>query len=248
MLQNALSEKGPETIIEFPNTAYYLPLIYGMTGIEVTKIEQLTEVLRIARKLLHPVPAESKWTPYLGETLDSGMAALLAAETIEAIRSVYQLQPELYPGFELGGGTEYSDRDFGMSGRLNGPIDDIQLRSWGIQLVDGRMPGFAAITGAAKSNEVAVKIIRELQQRNILTFLTGNVNGRSIIDQLVEEGVDLGYDTYTVPFGTDTISAIYALGFATRAALTFGGKKAGQARDILEYNRDRVFAFVLALG
>jgi acetyl-CoA synthase len=51
-----------------------------------------------------------------------------------------------------------------------------------------------------------------------------------------------------VPFGTDTISAIYALGFATRSALTFGGLKAGQASDILRYNKDRVFAFVLALG
>ena len=110
------------------------------------------------------------------------------------------------------------------------------------------MPGFAAIVGCAKSNEVAVQIVRELQRRNILTFLSGNVNGRSIIHQLQEEGVELGYDTYTVPFGTDTISAIYALGFATRSALTFGGLKAGQARDILLYNRERVFAFVLALG
>ena len=64
----------------------------------------------------------------------------------------------------------------------------------------------------------------------------------------MEEGVELGYDTYTVPFGTDTISAIYALGFATRSALTFGGLKMGQAREILLYNRARVFAFVLALG
>ncbi len=110
------------------------------------------------------------------------------------------------------------------------------------------MPGFAAIVGAAKSNEVAVKIVRELQRRNILCFLSGNVNGRSIIHQLQEEGVELGYDTYTVPFGTDTISAIYALGFATRSALTFGGIKPGQARDILVYNKNRVFAFVLALG
>jgi acetyl-CoA synthase len=151
-------------------------------------------------------------------------------------------------GFELAGGTAYSNNGNGLVGHLNGPIDDIQLRSWGIQLVDGRMPGFAAIVGAAKSNEVAVKIVRELQRRNILTFLSGNVNGRSIIHQLSEEGVELGYDTYTVPFGTDTISAIYALGFATRSALTFGGLKAGQARDILLYNRERVFAFVLALG
>jgi acetyl-CoA synthase len=64
----------------------------------------------------------------------------------------------------------------------------------------------------------------------------------------MEEGVELGYDTYTVPFGTDTISAIYALGFAVRSALTFGGMKGGMAHDILMYNKNRVFAFVLALG
>jgi len=248
MLQNALKEKGPDTRVEFPNTAYYLPLIYGMTGEEVETLGQLQGILQHARQLLHPVPAQGRWTPYLGETLDSGMATLLAAEVIEAIRFAYGLQPEPYPDLQLSGGTMYEGDDGTIQGHLNGPIDDIQLRSWGIQLVDGRMPGFAAIVGAARSNEAAVQIIRELQQRSILTFLSGNVNGRSIIDQLVEEGVELGYDTYTVPFGTDTLSAIYALGFATRSALTFGGLKAGSARDILLYNRERVFAFVLALG
>jgi acetyl-CoA synthase len=248
MLKKAIREKGPDTPVVFPNTAYYLPLIYGMTGQEVNTLAQLLPILDHARALLHPVPSGKHWTPYLGETLDSGMATLMAAETIEAVRFVYELQPEPMLGFELAGGTAYSNNGNGLVGHLNGPIDDIQLRSWGIQLVDGRMPGFAAIVGAAKSNEVAVKIVRELQRRNILTFLSGNVNGRSIIHQLSEEGVELGYDTYTVPFGTDTISAIYALGFATRSALTFGGLKAGQARDILLYNRERVFAFVLALG
>ncbi len=248
MLKKAIREKGPDTPVVFPNTAYYLPLIYGMTGQEVETLAQLQPILDHARTLLHPIPSPNHWTPYLGETLDSGMATLLAAETIEAVRFVYKLQPEPMLGFELAGGTSYSNNGNGLVGHLNGPIDDIQLRSWGIQLVDGRMPGFAAIVGAAKSNEVAVQIVRELQRRNILTFLSGNVNGRSIIHQLSEEGVELGYDTYTVPFGTDTISAIYALGFATRSALTFGGLKAGQARDILLYNRERVFAFVLALG
>ena len=246
MLHRALQEKGPETPVSFPNTAYYLPLINGMTGIQVERLSQLTPVIQHARELLHPIPSERRWTPYLGETLDSGMATLLAAETIEAVRFVYNLQPEPMPGMVLAGSTSYG----GANGNdhLNGPIDDIRLRAWGIQLVDGRMPGFAAIVGAAKSNEVAVKIVRELQRRNILCFLSGNVNGRSIIHQLTEEGVELGYDTYTVPFGTDTLSAIYALGFATRSALTFGGLKAGQAREILLYNRERVFAFVLALG
>ncbi|MGD8583722.1 MAG: acetyl-CoA decarbonylase/synthase complex subunit alpha/beta [Chloroflexota bacterium] len=253
MLQKALAEKGPDTPVAFPNTAYFLPLTFGMTGRKVETLGQLVPVMEHARSLLHPLPSNENWTPYLGETLDSGMATLFAAETIEAIRFAYGLQPEMMPGFKLGGGTSFATPDSevggnGLDGHLNGPIDDIQLRSWGIQLVDGRMPGFAAIVGAAKSNEVAVKIVRELQRRNILTFLSGNVNGRSIIHQLNEEGVELGYDTYTVPFGTDTLSAIYALGFATRSALTFGGLKGGMARDILLYNKDRVFAFVLALG
>ncbi len=246
MLSKALKEKGPETPVSFPNTAYYIPVIGGMTGMQVEKLGQLEKVLMHARGLLHPSPSARRWTPYLGETLDSGMATLLAAETIEVVRFIYGLQPEPMPGITLAGATQYGDQN--GSGHLNGPIDDIRLRAWGIQLVDGRMPGFAAIVGAAKSNEVAVKIVRELQRRNILCFLSGNVNGRSIIDQLMEEGVELGYDTYTVPFGTDTISAIYALGFATRSALTFGGLKMGQAREILLYNRARVFAFVLALG
>jgi acetyl-CoA synthase len=253
MLQKALAEKGPDTPVGFPNTAYYLPLIFGMTGLEIEKLGQLEPAMQHAKQLLHPIPSRKKWTPYLGETLDSGMATLIAAETIEAIRFIYGLQPEPMPGFALAGGTAFTSPDNGADGNgadghLNGPIDDIQLRTWGIQLVDGRMPGFAAIVGAAKSNEVAVQIVRELQRRNILTFLSGNVNGRSIIHQLTEEGVDLGYDTYTVPFGTDTISAIYALGFAVRSALTFGGMKGGMARDILIYNKNRVFAFVLALG
>jgi acetyl-CoA synthase len=246
MLIKALKEFGPETPVSFPNTAYYLPLINGMTGVQVEKLGQLETAVNHARELLHPLPSNNRWTPYLGETLDSGMATLLAAETIEAIRFIYGLQPEPMAGIQLAGSTAYGSQN--GHDHLNGPIDDIRLRSWGIQLVDGRMPGFAAIVGAAKSNEVAVKIVRELQRRNILCFLSGNVNGRSIIHQLTEEGVELGYDTYTVPFGTDTISAIYALGFATRSALTFGGLKSGQAREILLYNRERVFAFVLALG
>lgn len=253
MLQQGLREKGPDTPVAFPNTAYYLPLIYGMTGMQVETLGQLADVLAHARELLHPLPASSHWTPYLGETLDCGMATLLAAETVEAIRFAYGLQPEPLAGFHPDGAGAFTSPDDATNGQngdghLNGPIDDVQLRSWGIQLVDGRMPGFAAIVGAAKSNEVAVKIVRELQRRNILCFLSGNVNGRSIIHQLLEEGVELGYDTYTVPFGTDTLSAIYALGFAVRSALTFGGLKGGQARDILLYNKERVFAFVLALG
>jgi acetyl-CoA synthase len=122
------------------------------------------------------------------------------------------------------------------------------MRTLGIQLVDGRMPGFAAILGAAPDNKTAVEIIRQLQERNILIFVGSSVKGRSIIDQLIEENVQMGWDNYIVPYGRDTISAIYPLHWAIRSALTFGGLKPGQAQKCLLYTKERVFAFGLVLG
>lgn len=241
-LNKAMQELGPNTKIEFTNTAYFLPTILGYTGIKVETIGDLPPVLEHCRMLLHTPPAGQTWVPYLGETLDAGVATLLAEEGIMGLRFAYGQEPQKLPGLELTGTSAPG------SGYVNGPIDDIQLRSWGIQLVDGRMPGFAAIIGAARTNQAAVELVRQLQQRNILIFLSGNVNGRSIIHQLMEEGVEMGYDTYIVPFGLDTVSTVYPLGFATRSALTFGGMKGGQAREILLYNKYRVFAFAVALG
>ena len=253
MLKRALAEKGPETPVAFPNTFYALPVIYSLTGRKVEKLGDLVETMNQAKALAAPDARQTAtgrptWArrstrarPRCWPKRPSRASALSMARSRSA-----------FLAFTSPGGTSFTspevDKEAAANGHLNGPIDDIQLRSWGIQLVDGRMPGFAAIVGCAKSNEVAVKIVRELQRRNILIFLCGNVNGRSIIHQLQEEGVEMGYDTYIVPFGLDTISAIYPLGFAARSALTFGGLKPGQAREILLYNKARVFAFVLALG
>ena len=250
LLNKALNERGPETPVAFPNTAYYLPTILGMTGREVTKLGELIPVLEHAKDLLHPVPTAQCWTPYLGETLDSGMATLLSAEIIEAVRFVYGEEPGSLPGFHMAGGS-FTSPD-GSAGERQRPAERPDRRHPAARLGHpvGRRP-HARLRGhcrRAKSNEVAVKIVRELQKRNILIFLCGNINGRSMIHQLQEEGVEMGYDTYIVPFGLDTLSAIYPIGFATRSALTFGGMKGGQAKDILLYNRQRVFAFVLALG
>jgi acetyl-CoA synthase len=231
MLTQAMEKLGPDTPIAFPNTAYYLPIIYSFTGHKVETLKDLDWPLEHAKSLLPPMPKDNLWLPYLGETMDSGIATLFAEEMIEGMRFALGEQPEVRNGFTY-----------------NGPINDVQMRSWGIQLVDGRMPGFAALVGTAKSNEVAVKIVRELQSKGQLVFLIGNVNGRSIVDQLLEEGVELGYDSFTVPFGSDTISAVYALGFAARAAISFGNVTPGDFRQILLYNKFRCFAFVLALG
>jgi len=130
----------------------------------------------------------------------------------------------------------------------NGFFSDTILRTLGIQLVDGRMPGFAAILGAAPDNKTAVEIVREFQKRSIMIFVGSNTNGRSIIDQLKEEKVEMGWDTYIVPYGRDTYSLIYPLHWAIRGALTFGGHKKGEALKCLQYCKERVFAFGLALG
>jgi len=78
--------------------------------------------------------------------------------------------------------------------------------------------------------------------------MAGHHNGTTFAEQLVEGGVELGWDTRLVPFGREITAAIYAAGFASRVALTFGGVKPGDYRRHLLYNKNRIFAFVVALG
>jgi acetyl-CoA synthase len=122
------------------------------------------------------------------------------------------------------------------------------MRERGIEFVDGSAPGFAAITGAAPTNEIAVKIAKELQEKNIYVFMAGETNGVQFADQLAAEGVQLGWETRLVPFGKDVSAIAHILGFPSRAALSFGGVKPGDYAANLKYNKDRVFAFVLAFG
>lgn len=228
ILKNSIDKHGPEQKIEFPNTGYYLPIIYSMTGIAVETLSDAVKVIEEAKKLLPAVPAEKLWLPYLGGTLDAGIATLWAEEIIEAIK--YLDGPSPVEGIWLGAAT------------------DVIIRERGIEFVDGTAPGFAACVGACKDNKTAVKIARELQEKNIYVFISGNTNGISMAEQLYEEGVELGWDTRLVPFGKDITATVYSLGFAARAALSFGGVQPGDYRRMLLYNKDRVFAFVLALG
>nr|HPM42602.1 acetyl-CoA decarbonylase/synthase complex subunit alpha/beta [Candidatus Omnitrophota bacterium] len=125
---------------------------------------------------------------------------------------------------------------------------DTLLRSLGIQLVDGRISGIAVLLGKAPDSSTAVSMVRDLQKRNILTLVGGGVDNVSIIDQLEQGGLRMGLESYVVPFGRDTISVTYVLNFAIRAALTFGGIKAGNTKACVDYVRERVPAFVLLLG
>ncbi len=229
-LARAMEARGGSFRVEFPNTAFYLPLILALTGLKITTLEEMREPLRIARDLLPPEPADRVWLPYLGDALDAGIATLIAQECIEAIKYATTGPPNgIWLGF----------------------TDDAILRTQGIKLVDGRMPGFAACVGALPTVEAAVKLARELQERNILTFIASSTNGVSMAEQLAEAGVEMNWDTYIVPYGKETSAAVHALNFAARAAMTFGGLSPGdmaKARKILLYNKERVYAFVLALG
>ncbi len=60
--------------------------------------------------------------------------------------------------------------------------------------------------------------------------------------------MEMGWETRLVPFGKEISAAIYALGFANRVALSFGGVKPGEYARNLKYNKNRTFAFVMALG
>lgn len=228
MLDSALKEHGPEQPVGFPDTAYYLPVTYALTGLKTGTLGDVRTLLNRSKSLLPARPADECWLPYLGNALDAGIAALLACEAIEAMK--YTVGPKPVDGIWLGAAS------------------DVIMRERGVEFVDGTAPGFAAITGAAPSNEIAVKIARELQEKNIYVFMGGPHQGRQFAEQLAEEGVQLGWETRLVPFGKDVSALIYALGFASRAAMAFGGVKPGQGRDNLLYNKNRVFAFVLALG
>jgi len=227
LLDQAIQANGEDQKIEFPETAFYLPMTYALMGLEVSTLGGLKSVVGHARTLLPAEPTENLWLPYLGDGLDAGVATLLGMEATCAIR--YMNGEKIEDGF-------------------HGFISDTIQRELGIQLVDGRMPGFAAILGPAPSEEIALHTIRELQKRSILTFLVANSDGLSMKEQLEAQDVDLGWPTYVVPVGRDIHSTIYVLNWAMRGALTFGGHAKGDWESCLRYMRERIFAFAITFG
>lgn len=235
-LKEAIDKFGPNQEVEFPNTGYYLPIIYAMTGVGIKTLKDMELILERAKGLLPPVPAEKIHLPYLGHALDAGMATLWTEEIIESLKYLDDPIPYLI--------APAPDEKH----LFIGAADDKIMRERGIEFVDGTAPGFAACVGACPDNETAVKLARELQEKNLYVFMCANNEGKSMSEQLQEEGVQLGWETRLVPFSKDIYGAVFALGFASRAAMAFGGVEPGDFRRNLIYNKHRVFAFVLALG
>ena len=238
-LKEAIDKYGPKQEIGFPNTAYYLPIIYSLLGTKVENLADAEVVMKRCRELLPPHVKKDCHLPYLGPLLDAGMAALFAEEIVEAIR--YVEDPDFYqPNVE--------DPDLENGKLWLGAADDVIMRKRGVEFVDGTAPGFAAIVGAAPTPEIAKNIVEEYQKKNLYIFLAANQNGTCVAEQLLEAGVQIGWGTRIVPFGPDISAAVFALGFANRAGLSFGGIEPGDYKRMLKYQKDRIFAFVNALG
>ncbi len=220
LIQKAIEEKGPETGIAFPGTAFYLPFINALLDRGIEKLSQLKEIIDIARSFI-------KEGNDLDNAMNAGIATLLSAEIIEALK--------------------YVSGDPSKNG-WQGFIGDTVYRSLGLALVDGRMPAVAVILGSAQDSKAAANIIRELQSRNILTLLAGEVKGVTFRNQLEENRISLGLESYVVPLGPSITSSIYAVNFVSRVVLSFGGLKRGNVPGIINYIKTRIPAFVIALG
>jgi acetyl-CoA synthase len=238
-LKQALETYGATQKLEFPNTAYFLPIIYSLTGMKVTDLESAQKPLDFARKLLPPHIKKDCHLPYLGALLDAGMAALFSEEIVEAIR--YVDDPDFYQ-------PEMEDPDVENGKIWLGAADDAIMRKRGVEFVDGTAPGFAAIVGAAPDSATAKKMAEEYQLKTIYVFMAANQNGTTFAEQLLEEKVQIGWNTRLVPFGPDISAAVFALGFANRAGMAFGGIEPGDYGRMLAYQKSRIFAFVNALG
>lgn len=232
----ALKKWGPDQEIGFPNTTYYLPIIYGILGIPVKTLADARVILDKCNELLPPLVSNNVWLPYLAPALDAGMATFFAEEIIEAIR--YLEEPGCY--------TEEEDPT--ADNIWLGAADDVIMRKRGVEFVDGSAPGFAAILGAAPSPEIAAKIAIELQEKNLYVFMVSDHDGKNMSEQLLSADVQVGWPTRLVSFGPSYTATVFAMGFATRVAMSFGGVKPGAFRENLMYNKERVFAFAMPLG
>ncbi|MFA4983801.1 MAG: acetyl-CoA decarbonylase/synthase complex subunit alpha/beta [Candidatus Omnitrophota bacterium] len=226
-LDKAAKEKGESCAIGFGGTNYYLPLAYALLSIEARSLGDCRNILREAEALNNNHSASSGLNiTCLGGILNKGVAALLCEEVLAALA--------------------YLDKEHPGEGSA-GFLPDTLLRSLGIQLVDGRIAGIAVILGPAKDADGAVRIVRDFQSKGIVSILVGNTGANSFKKQLEDKKVEMGLENYIVALGDDYLSAIYAVNWAVRAPLVYGGLKSGQWQEILKYSQEKIPAFVMLL-
>ena len=215
-VNDAIAKYGADHPIAFPDTAYFFPTIYAATGVKVKTLGDLVPCVGVLKSLI--TNQED-----LGQALNAGLATAVGAEILEGLKWVE-------------GGDPYA-ADAGI-----GFVPDPIIRSLGVPLVTGDIPGVAVVLGKAENSADVVKVVKDYQSKGLLTFLVGDV-----IEQ-VAEGVKMGLEYRVVPLGHDVTSVIHVVTVATRAALIFGNVKPGDLAGLLDYTKNRVPAFVNTFG
>ena len=214
-VNDAIAKYGADHAIAFPDTAYFFPTIYAATGVKVKTLGDLTACVGVLKSLI--TNQED-----LGQALNAGLATAVGAEIIE--------------------GLKYLNEDPYANETGIGFVPDPIIRSLGVPLVTGDIPGVAVVLGKADNAEDVIKVVKDYQSKGILTFLVGDC-----IEQ-VAEGVKMGLEYRVVPLGHDVTSVIHVVTVAVRAALIFGNVQPGNLAGLLDYTKNRVPAFVNTFG
>ena len=216
-VNDVIAKYGAEKEIAFPDTAYFFPTIYAATGVKVKTLGDLTACVGVLKSLI--TDQED-----LTQALNAGLATAVGAEILEGLKYV--------------DGAEPYANDSGI-----GFVPDPVIRSLGVPLVTGDIPGVAVVLGKANAAEDVAKIVKDYQSKGIMTFLVGDV-----IEQCAEGGVKMGLEMRVVPLGHDVTSVIHVVTVAIRAALIFGNVQPGDLAGLLDYTKNRVPAFVNTFG
>ena len=214
-VNDAIAKYGADHAIAFPDTAYFFPTIYAATGVKVKTLGDLTACVGVLKSLI--TNQED-----LGQALNAGLATAVGAEIIE--------------------GLKYLNEDPYANESGIGFVPDPIIRSLGVPLVTGDIPGVAVVLGKADDAANVIKVVKDYQSKGILTFLVGDC-----IEQ-VAEGVKMGLEYRVVPLGHDVTSVIHVVTVAVRAALIFGNVQPGDLAGLLDYTKNRVPAFVNTFG
>ena len=216
-VNDAIAKYGPEKEIAFPDTAYCFPTIYAATGVKVKTLGDLPACVGVLKSLI--TNQED-----LGQALNAGLATAVGAEILEGLKYVE-------------GGNPY-ENESGI-----GFVPDPIIRSLGVPLVTGDIPGVAVVLGKADNAADVAAVVKDYQSKGIMTFMVGDV-----IEQCAEAGVRMGLEFRVIPLGHDVTSVIHVVTVAVRAALIFGNVQPGDLAGLLDYTKNRVPAFVNTFG
>ena len=216
-VNDAIAKYGADKEIAFPDTAYFFPTIYAATGVKVKTLGDLPACVGVLKSLI--TNQED-----LGQALNAGLATAVGAEILEGLKYVDGANP-----YENESGIGF--------------VPDPIIRSLGVPLVTGDIPGVAVVLGKADNAEDVVKVVKDYQSKGIMTFMVGDV-----IEQCAEGGVKMGLELRVIPLGHDVTSVIHVVTVAIRAALIFGNVQPGNLAGLLDYTKNRVPAFVNTFG